>query len=62
MRVTINKIFYDRRATKPRWFCRIEGGRGPNAENIVGISYGCCRAIAYVRALREWIKMRRTRG
>jgi len=59
MRATVNKIFMDRRAGKPRWFCRVVGGVGPNADNLIGVAYGCARWLAYRRAVREFRKASR---
>lgn len=57
MRVTINKIFCDRRAfQKPTWLCVIAGGPGPNNLTVEGKGVGCNRPIAYARALRAWRK------
>jgi len=54
MKPTINKIWFDRRVKKPRWYCRVEGGRGVNNTSHFGVGEGCCRWIAYRRARRAW--------
>jgi hypothetical protein len=56
MRPTKNKLWFDRRVAKPRWLCVISGGYGYNSTNIQAKAYGCCRPIAFVRALRAWRK------
>lgn len=58
-RITVNKIWFDRRAGKPRWLCNIKGGAGPNATTIVVKADGCCRAVAYLRARRAFRKAKR---
>jgi|WetSurMetagenome_2_1015567.scaffolds.fasta_scaffold982286_1 hypothetical protein len=60
VKITVNKLWYDRRShDKPTWLCRITGGRGPNAESVVGVGVGCCRAIAFARAMRQFRKAKK---
>jgi hypothetical protein len=55
MKPTLNRIFIDRRANKPRWYCRVSGGIGVNRDDCVGSAYGCTRWIAYRRARRAFL-------
>lgn len=63
MKITINKVWFDRRVMKPRWYCRIEGGRGVNSSEVFVVSYGCTRWLAYRRARRAfWQEVRKMGG
>jgi hypothetical protein len=55
MKPSVNKVWFDRRASqKPRWFCSVSGGVGPNNTSVSGKGVGCCRWIAWRRAKRNW--------